>query len=61
MNELRKKACFLDRNAEVLDRELLVKEKQSIKGKINYIQSLNRPIPSQTININQKLEKLVPD
>ncbi|WP_394261196.1 reverse transcriptase family protein [Moraxella boevrei] len=61
MNELREKACFLDRNAEVLDKELLIKEKQSIKGKINYIQSLNRPIPSQTININQKLKKLVPD
>lgn len=61
MSELRSKVCFLDRNAEVLDKALLIKEKQRIKGKINYIRSLNRPIPNQTININQKLEKLVPN
>lgn len=61
MNELRDKVYFLDRNAEMLDKDLLIKEKQSIKGKINYIQSLNRPIPNQAININQKLKKLVPD
>lgn len=61
MSELRSKVCFLDRNAEVLDKALLIKEKQRIKGKINYIRSLNRPIPNQTININQKLEKFVPN
>jgi hypothetical protein len=50
----------LNRNAEELDIELLKKEKQRINGKINYIESLNRPIPSQAIDINKKLDKLVP-
>ena len=60
MSELRSKVYFLNRNAEELDIELLKKEKQRINGKINYIESLNRPIPSQAIDINKKLDKLVP-
>lgn len=60
MSKLRDKANFLERNAHSLDKPILIKEKQRIQGKINYLESLNRPIPSKTMDANRKLEKLVP-